>query len=67
LRTAIEERHIGGLCLVVVPGEVAVNLEAPDQFCPLILTVPPASTVSDDFEKMSDVLNQALLQLVKES
>jgi hypothetical protein len=67
LRTAIEERHMGGLCLVIVPGEVAVNLESPDKFCPMILTVPAASTISDDFEKMRDVLNQALLQLVKES
>jgi hypothetical protein len=67
LRTAIEERHMGGLCLVVVPGEVAVNLEAPEKFCPMILTVPSVSPIAQDFEKMRELLNQGLLQLIKES
>jgi hypothetical protein len=58
---------MGGLCLVAVPGEVAVNRDAPDKFCTMILTVPAASTISDDFSKIRDVLSQALLQLVQES
>jgi hypothetical protein len=47
---------MGGLCLVIVPGEVAVNLEAPEKFCPMRLTVTAASTISDDFGKMREVL-----------
>jgi hypothetical protein len=42
LRTVIEERHMGGLCLVVAPGEVVVSRETPEKFCPMILTVPAA-------------------------
>jgi hypothetical protein len=67
LRTTIEERQMGGLCLVVVPGEVAVSLESPDKFGPMILTVPAASPIGQDFEKMRSLPSQALLQLIQES
>jgi hypothetical protein len=67
LRTAIEERHMGGLCLVIVPGEVAVNRETPEKFCLMILTIPAVSPIAQDFDKMRNLLSEALPQLVQES
>jgi hypothetical protein len=58
---------MGGLCFVVVPGEVAVNLEAPEEFSPMIRTVPSVPPIAQDFDKMRDLLNQGLLQMIQES
>jgi hypothetical protein len=67
LRVAVEERQMGGPCLVVVPGEVAVNRESTEKFCSMILTGPSGSPIAQDFDQMREFLSQALLQLIQES
>jgi hypothetical protein len=64
-RTAVEDRHIGGLSLVIVLGEAFAHLEfASENDMPMILTTTAVSPIVQDFGRVPNLLSQVLLAMI---